>query len=106
MFPPHLCHAPRVIAALVAHDHLPTTDDLKFVGMVDDGRDLAFNALCSNSNVDPSSPTSCEEGPSSDEENGVRPTIVTLTLLKGQVPLAAPVKWGATRGRNQRDHQT
>lgn len=55
-FPPHQCHASGVIAALVAHVNVPTIDDLEFVGMVEGGIDLFFNALCS----DLGSPTSGE----------------------------------------------
>lgn len=55
-FPPHQCHASGVIAALVAHVNVPTIDDLEFVGMVEGGIYLFFNALCS----DLGSPTSGE----------------------------------------------
>jgi hypothetical protein len=55
-FPPRLRHVPAAIAALVAYVHLPTSDDLEFVGMVDGSGDLIFDALCtdSDSNLDPS----------------------------------------------------
>jgi hypothetical protein len=52
-----------VIAALVARDHLPTTDDLEVVGMVDRSGDLIFDALCLDSDLDPDSPTSSKGGP-------------------------------------------
>jgi hypothetical protein len=94
-----------VIAAHVAHDHLPTTDDLEFVGMVDGSEDLIFDALCSDSDSDSTSPMSGEGGAPNDEENKRHTTIATPALPKGQVPLAAPVKWAATRGRSQRGHQ-
>jgi hypothetical protein len=45
-FPPR--HAPVVIAALVARGHLPTLDDLEFVGMARGGGDLIFDALCTD----------------------------------------------------------
>lgn len=50
-FPPRLCHAPTVIATLVARDHLPTTDDLEFVEMAGGGEGLICHALCTNSNL-------------------------------------------------------
>jgi hypothetical protein len=62
-FPPHLRHALGVNVALVAYDHVPTINDMEFVGMVDGGRDLTFDALCSNSGSDPSFPTSGENEP-------------------------------------------
>jgi hypothetical protein len=37
--------------------------------MVDDGGDLTFDALCSNSGSDPSFPTSSDSKPPSDGEN-------------------------------------
>jgi hypothetical protein len=49
--------------ALMPHDHVPTIDDLEFVGMVDGGGDLIFDALYSDSSSDPSSPTSTKSGP-------------------------------------------
>jgi hypothetical protein len=57
-FPPRLCHAMAVIIAQVAHDYLPTSDDLEFVGMADGGGALIFNALCTDSNLDLSPPKS------------------------------------------------
>lgn len=53
--PPHLHHTLGVIATLVVRDHLQTTDDLEFIGMVECGENLIFDALCSNSGLDPSS---------------------------------------------------
>lgn len=41
-----LCHAPVVIAALVARGHLPISNGLEFSGMVDSEGDLIFDALC------------------------------------------------------------
>jgi hypothetical protein len=55
MFPPHLCHAPGGIAALMAHSHLTAIDDLEFVGMIDGGKDLIFDALCSDLGSNPRS---------------------------------------------------
>lgn len=49
---------PRVIAALVARDHVPTPDDLEFVGVVAGGGDLVFDALYTDSNSDLSLPKS------------------------------------------------
>jgi hypothetical protein len=51
-FSPRLCHASAVITTLVAHDHLPTSEDLEFMGMVGDNEDLIFDALCTNSDSD------------------------------------------------------
>lgn len=45
---PRLLHASRMIATLMAHGHLLTTDDLMFVGMVEGGGDLIFETLCSD----------------------------------------------------------
>jgi hypothetical protein len=45
-----------VIATLVAHDHIPTTDDLEFVGIADGGEDLIFNTLYTDSDSDLSPP--------------------------------------------------
>jgi hypothetical protein len=44
-FPPQLRHALTGIAALVARSHLPTSDDLEFLGMVTGGGDLIFDTL-------------------------------------------------------------
>jgi hypothetical protein len=68
-FPPQLCHAPVVIIALVVRDHIPTFDDLEFVGMVDGRGYLIFNTLYTDSNLDLSPPKSSEEEPSSGQEN-------------------------------------
>lgn len=65
-FPSHLCHTPSMIAALVARGQLPTTDDLEFVGMVEGGGDLIFDALCFDSGSYPSSPMS-SDGNGNDE---------------------------------------
>lgn len=43
-----LCHAPAVIAALVARNHLPTSNGLEFAGMVDSEGDLIFDVLCTD----------------------------------------------------------
>jgi hypothetical protein len=51
-FPPRLCHAPAVTAALVACGHLPMTDDLEFVEMVGGGEDLIYDALWMDSDSD------------------------------------------------------
>jgi hypothetical protein len=53
----------------VAQSHLPTTDDLEFVGIVEGGGYLIFDALCSGSGSDLVSPTSSEDRPPNDEEN-------------------------------------
>jgi hypothetical protein len=58
-----------VIATLVVRDHLPTTDDLEVVGMVDRGGDLVFDALCLDSNLDPDSTTSSKGGPTNNKES-------------------------------------
>lgn len=81
--------------ALMARDHLPTFDDLEFAGMVDDGRDLIFDVLCTDSNL--SSPASSEEESLNDEEDEDRSTSVA--------PLVVPTKWVTTRGRSRRDRQ-
>jgi hypothetical protein len=60
-FPPRLRHAPAVIAAHVAHDHLPMIDDLEFVEMAGGGEDLIYNALCTDSNSDVGPSRSDEE---------------------------------------------
>lgn len=70
--------------ALVDHGHLPTTNDLEFIGMVEDGDDLIFNTLFSNAGSDPSSPTSSEGGPHDDGEGKGHPTFVTPTHRKGR----------------------
>jgi hypothetical protein len=69
MFPPHLYHTSRVILALVTRGHLATIDDLEFVKMVKGEGDLIFDALCSDSGSDPSSPMGSEGGPPNDVEN-------------------------------------
>jgi hypothetical protein len=51
-FLPQMRHALAVIAALVAHDHLPTFEDQEFVGMVDGRGYLIFDALCTDSDSD------------------------------------------------------
>lgn len=99
VFPPHLRHTLEVIADLVAHGRLPTTDDLEFVGMVDGGGDLVFDALYMDLDSDHASLKSSEEAPLSDGENEGRPTLATPALLEGQALLVVPAKWGATCGR-------
>jgi hypothetical protein len=54
VFPPRLCHALAVITTLVARGHLPTSDDLEFVGMADGNEDLIFDVLCTDSDLGPS----------------------------------------------------
>lgn len=58
-----------MIAALVACGHLPTSDDLEFIGMVTGGVDLIFDALLTDSDSDLSPPKSIEEEPPGDKEN-------------------------------------
>ena len=53
----------------MAQSHLPTTNDLEFVGIVEGGGYLIFDALCSGSGSDLVSPTSSEDRPPNDEEN-------------------------------------
>jgi hypothetical protein len=81
----HVCVTPRgVIAALIAHDHVPTIDDLEFVGVVDGGEDLIFDALCSDSGLDPGSPTSSSSEPLCDVEDERHPTLRPLPHQKGR----------------------
>lgn len=94
-FLPRLRHTPVVIAALVARGHLPTSDDLEFVGMADGGGYLIFNALYTDSDLSP--PESSEQEPPSGEENEDRLTPAT--------PSVVPARWGATHGRSRRDRQ-
>jgi hypothetical protein len=75
-----------VIATLVARGHLPTSDDLEFVGMADSDRDLIFDALCMDSDSDLSPLKNSEEEPPSGEENEYHPT--------SAAPSAIPTKWG------------
>lgn len=72
-FPPHSRRAPGVIAALVAHDHVPTINDLE------------FDALCSDSGSDLGFPTSDENEPPSDRENKGPPTLMTPALGRANV---------------------
>lgn len=95
-FPHRLRRAPTVIAALVARGHLPTFDDLEFIGMVENNRDFIFDALYTDSDSGLSFPTSSKEEPLTDEEGKDRPT--------STAPMVVPAKWGTTHGRNQRDH--
>lgn len=62
-FLPRLCHAMVVIIAQVAHDYVPTSDNLDFVGMADGGGALIFNVLCTDSNLDLSPPESSKNSP-------------------------------------------
>jgi hypothetical protein len=59
-----------MITDLVARSHLPTSDDLEFIGMVTGG-DLIFDALCTDSDLDLCPLESSEEEPSDDKENKV-----------------------------------
>jgi hypothetical protein len=61
--PAHLCHVLGVIATLVACGHIPTIDDLEFIGMVDGNRDLIFDALYSDLGSNPCSLTSSKDSP-------------------------------------------
>lgn len=83
--------------ALVARGHLPTSYDLEFIGMVDGGGDFVFDALCTNSDSNLSSPTSGEEDSFSDKEGKDLPTSTAPSMI--------PAKWGTTRGRSRRDRQ-
>jgi hypothetical protein len=77
----------------------PTSDDLEFVGMANGSGDLIFDALCMDSNSDPSSPRAVRKyPPPTDEENEDRLTIAT--------PSTRQAKWGATCGRTRRDRRT
>jgi hypothetical protein len=73
----------------MAQGHLPNTNDLEFVGMIDGYKNLIFDVLCSDSDSDPGSPTSSEEKPPNNENKG-RPTITTPTLQKGYALPMAP----------------
>jgi hypothetical protein len=61
-FPPRLLHAPTVIVALVARGHLPTSDDLEFVGMADDDG-TSSSTLYTDSDLDLSPPESSKNNP-------------------------------------------
>lgn len=100
MFPPSLCHAPGVIAAL-AQGHIPTTDDLEFVVTIEDVGDLIFDALHSESGSNPGSLMSSKGGPPNNRENGECLTLMTLVPSEGQARSGALTSWGATRGRSQ-----
>lgn len=93
-FLPQLCHAPTVIAAIVARGHLPTSDVLEFVGMADGGGDIIFDALCtdSNSNLSPSRNDN-EELIGDEEDEG---------LPVAAAPSTIPIVWGATHGTSRR----
>lgn len=73
-----------MIATLVARNHLPTSDDLDFVGMAGGGGDLIFDALCTDSDSNMIPPESSEEEPHSGEENKDRSA--------SMVPSVIPVK--------------
>jgi hypothetical protein len=87
-----------VIVALVAYGHLPTSDDLEFVGMADSDRDLIFDALCMDSDSDLSPFKNSEEEPPSDEENEYHPA--------SAAPSGIPAKWGTTHVRSRRDRRS
>jgi hypothetical protein len=72
-----------VITSLVAFDHLPTTDELEFVGMVESGEDLIFDTLCSNSESDHVSPTSSEGRRPNDGESKAHMTLATPAQMEG-----------------------
>jgi hypothetical protein len=98
-FSPRLCHALAVIATLVAHGHLPTSNDLEFVGMADGGGDLIFDALCTDSDSNLNPPKSSEEEPRpGGKENEDHPTVAASSMI--------PAQWGATHGRSRRGHRT
>jgi hypothetical protein len=48
-FPPGLRNAVGTVASLVARGHMPTPDDIEFVGMVNHIRDSIFDILSTNS---------------------------------------------------------
>jgi hypothetical protein len=77
----------------VAQDHLPTTDDLEFIGMVRGGGDLIFYALLSDSGSNLGSLMSSEGGPPNNGESGGCLTLATLApgRLEGQASLVASV---------------
>jgi hypothetical protein len=58
-----------MIAALAAHDHLPTSDDLEFVGMVASDGDLIFDVVYTYSDSDLSLLESGDEEPSGGKGN-------------------------------------
>lgn len=93
-FLPQLCHAPAVIAAIMAHGHLPTSDVLEFVGMADGGGDIIFDALCmdSNSNLSPSGNDN-EELTGDEEDEGLSVAAALSTT---------PTGWGSTHGTSRR----
>lgn len=67
-FEPLLHLASTVIAALVAHNHLPTSDHLEFVGMADDSGDPVVDEICMDSDSYLVSSGSSEEEPPGGEE--------------------------------------
>jgi hypothetical protein len=95
-FPPRLCHAPAVIAALVSCGHLPTMDDLEFVEMAGGGGDLIFDALCTDSDLDSDlgpSRRMTSSGPGN-EGNEDRPATIASS--------AVPTRRDAMHGRTGR----
>lgn len=94
-FPPRLCHAPMVIAALVAHNHLPSFDDMEFVGMADGGGELIFDTLYIDSDLGLSPPERSKEELPSGKEYKDHPS--------STVPPAAHPKCGAIHGGSRRD---
>ena len=72
-----------VITSLVAFGHLPITDELEFVGMVESGEDLIFDALCSNLESDHVSPTSSDGRRPSDGESKAHITLATPAQMEG-----------------------
>jgi hypothetical protein len=68
-FEPLLRLASTVIAALVAHNHLPNSDHLEFVGMADDSGDPVIEEICMDSDSYlVSSGSSGEEPPGGEEK--------------------------------------
>jgi hypothetical protein len=95
-FPPRLCHAPTVIAALVSCGHLPTMDGLEFVEMASGGGDLIFDALCTDSDLDSGlgpSRRMTSSGPGN-EGNEDRPATIASS--------AVPTRRDAMHGRTGR----
>jgi hypothetical protein len=79
-----LRHTLGMTIALVAQGHLPTTNDLQFIGMVKGGEYLISNTLCSYSYSDSGSPVmSSEGGPPSDGQSEGRPTESSLVGFCG-----------------------
>lgn len=78
-----------MIATLVARGHVPTIDDLEFVGMVDGSGDLIFDTLYSDSGLDPNdqrerTPNERRERTPNDRENEGRSPLLIPTPRKAK----------------------